>query len=325
MIIIRTLRDKLFKESGTAVALGIFDGVHLGHQQVLRAVVKKAAAFNLIPCVFTFAFSQPRPNFKKISAITGLEATAALLNDIGIKYAVAPDFSSLKDMEPEEFVRNVLQNSMNAKMICAGESFTFAKGGAATADDLVAIADYLEIKTEIIPTVLMDGNTVSSTRIRALLISGDMHGANRMLGRTFSIDFPVVSGNKIGRTLGTPTINQLFPEDFIVPRYGVYATVAKIDSVFYSGVTNVGIRPTIRTPVTSSPLAETYINGFSGDLYGRRVEILFIEFIRPEKKFSSLEELRENIQIDIKTAEKIVAERRYENAMPDILDSNNKL
>ncbi len=311
MIVLRCLKDKNLPLQGTAVALGMFDGVHRGHQEVLGAAEKLARKHRLIPCAFTFALAEPRPNFKKRPILTDASMLAYLLEQQGMDYVLAPSFDQMKDLSPEEYVGQVLGKTLGAKVLCCGENFTFAKGGQAGTQDLQRIGKEMGMEVHVLPLLARDGQTVSSTRIRGLIEAGDMEAAAVLLGRYFNICFPVVQGNRIGRTLGTPTINQPFPADFVIPRFGVYATVAQVNGVRYSGVTNVGIKPTVGSDI---PLAETYIQGFSGDLYGQEVQVAFLQFIRPEQKFASLDELRENIYRDAKTADAI-AQKHIQNTL----------
>ena len=318
MKIVRSLQDPLLPLRNTAVALGIFDGVHAGHQAVLQKAAEAARENRLTPCAFTFALSEPPMQVKEGAArLASPRLMEKLLDRLGMEYAVAPSFAEMRGMTGEEFVRFLAQ-SLGARFVCCGYDFAFGRGRANNAADLCRLAEQAGIACAVVPQVSADGERVSSTRIREHIAAGDMPGAAALLGRPFTIDFRVVLGNRIGRTLGSPTINQPFPKDFAIPRYGVYATIAWVDGVLYSGVTNVGIKPTVGSDV---PLAETYLQGFSGDLYGRKIEVAFLEFIRPETKFASIEELRENIFRNADTAAEIV--RRYGARHPDPLKQQN--
>ena len=156
------------------------------------------------------------------------------------------------------------------------------------------------VEVQLVPPVVLDGDRISSTRIREYVTKGNMNLAWRMLGRPYSLRFPVVSGNKIGRTLNFPTINQIYPDHFAIPRFGVYVSVAEVDGELYPSVTNVGMKPTVGS---DRPLAETYIIGFKGNLYGTRIRVSLCHFIRQEMKFNSLEELRQQIERDTKQAD----------------------
>jgi len=296
MKILYSLDDPALPLQNTAVALGVFDGIHLGHMAVLRLAVDEARARGLAPCVFTFALADPPPAFKPGAAqLTTPSLMARLFHQLGMAYAIALPFDAVRGKSGEEFIREVLKNHLGARFVCCGYNFSFGKNRGSHAEDLAALASGLGMDSAVAPEVDLGGEPVSSTRIRREISCGNIPEANALLGRPFSIDFPVVDGNRIGRTLGTPTINQPFPPSFALPRFGVYATIAQVDGAYYSGVTNVGTKPTVGR---NAPLAETYIQGFSGDLYGKRVEVAFLEFIRPERKFASLEELRAHILQD---------------------------
>lgn len=302
MTIIRSLQDSRLPLRRTSVALGMFDGAHRGHQAVLGRAVERAAQDSLTPCVFSFALANP-PHVKPGALqLTTPHMLAHILAGMGFTHAAAPSFAELRGLSAQAFVQSFLRDTLGAAFICCGYNFAFSKNRSATAADLRELAARAGIACEVVPEIDLGGAPVSSTRIRAAIGGGDMPLANELLGRLFAIDFAVVEGNRIGRTLGSPTINQPFPADFVIPRFGVYATIAFVDGAYHSGVTNVGVKPTVGS---GAPLAETYIHGFCGDLYGKSVEVSFLEFIRPEQKFPSMEILRENILRDAETARAI--------------------
>jgi riboflavin kinase/FMN adenylyltransferase len=182
--------------------------------------------------------------------------------------------------------------------VFCGESFKFGKGAAARAKDLAALLPS-GVTAHVEPTVDVLGLPVSTTRIRGLLEAGDMQNAAKLLGRPYLLDFEVSHGNRIGRTLSWPTINQVFPERFVLPRFGVYASVTYVAGRPHRSVTNVGVKPTVGS---GAALAETYIEGFSGDLYGEKIPVELHGFIRPELKFAGLKELKAQILADLKEA-----------------------
>lgn len=285
-----------------AVALGMFDGLHRGHLAVLEALVKESALSGLTPCVFTFSTNRLRPVKKEEGRLLSQSMRDRILKDLGIACVFQPEFSDYKDFSPERFVREVLTQGLNAKFVCCGADFRFGKNAAAGADNLKELLP-AGISAGIIPVMRDHGGAISTTRIRALLRDGDIGTANKLLGRPFAIDFKVVHGNKLGRTLEYPTINQIFFHDFTVPRFGVYATVTTVNGKRFSSVTNVGVKPTVGSNRT---LSETYIQGFSGDLYGQCVLVEFIGFIRGERRFSGIAELHRQIQADVLTAAEIL-------------------
>ncbi len=279
-----------------AVAVGLFDGLHLGHMAVIQAMTNLPGCFDR--CVFTFSTDSTRPRAKSGKRLLSCEARNRLLEAAGVELVVEPGFEDIRDIAPEEFAAEVLARRLNAAHVFCGESFRFGKGAAASAADLAKLMPP-GCEAHVVPTVRAHSAAVSTTRIRECIETGEMELAAGLLGRPFMIDFPVVEGNRIGRTQGWPTINQVFPQDFSLPRFGVYASVTIVDGRRLKSVTNVGVKPTVGS---ENALAETYIEGFSGNLYGRATPVELISFIRPERKFASLEELREQISLDLQKA-----------------------
>lgn len=293
-----------------AIALGMFDGLHTGHMSVLNALmgsIGKTAATpceqenpantrsGLAACVFTFSVSNERPDSKTYGHVLSERSRDAILECLGIDYVFEPEFSDFRDMSPEEFAGDFLGKYLNAKLVFCGEDFRFGKNAAASADDLKRLLPN-GTRAEIVPLVRDNYGVVSTTRIRSLVQAGDMQGAAGLLGRAFLIDFTVEHGRRLGRGLGVPTINQALPDDFIRPCFGVYASVTVIGGKRYTSVTNVGVKPTVGS---DKVLAETYIEDFSGDLYGQNVPVELVGFIRGEQKFESVEALFARIKEDI--------------------------
>ena len=283
----------------SAVALGLFDGLHRGHREVIRQAV--ACGPELFPTVFTFTFDDPdritKPHF---AAILSPERKRAILENLGVELVCEPPFSAFRDLEPEAFFAEMLRDRLNAHAVFCGPDFRFGRNARGDATLLGALCREAGIRFETVPALLEDDAPVSSTRIRELLREGDPEGAARLLGERYAIDFPVVHGRQLGRKMGYPTINQLYPAGSLLPRFGVYATLAAIDGKEWMGVTNVGVKPTIAGG--DAPSAETYLLDYHGDLYGRRVTLSFVSFLRPERKFGSVEELFRQIAADADTA-----------------------
>lgn len=302
---LKVVRDFVRPDSGrpASVALGLFDGVHIGHRQVLASALQNR---ELAPCVFTYTISDSIPQIKKkYLALTLDEQKCSILERMGFELVVMPDFSDFKDLAPEVFVEEMLIEKMGAKELSCGYDFTFGSKGVGDVALLQKLAEKHGVRLNVIQPVELDGQPVSSTRIRDAILAGEMDAASRMLGRRFSIRLKVEHGNQIGRMMDFPTINQVFPKHHIVPRYGVYSTVVNIDGKLYGGVTNVGIKPTVGS---DGPLAETYIMDYSGDLYGKMVEVYFFRFVRPERKFPSIEQLKEQISRDKDSVRQDIAE-----------------
>lgn len=293
------------KNQGTAVALGYFDGIHLGHKAVLDTALEWAEKENLVPVVMLFDI-HPR---KLISGdvppmLLSEEKKKEILTEKG--FTVVPfNFREAMDYSPNEFIDRILIDGLNARVVSCGFDYHYGKGGRGDAKSLGDELERRGVKLFAEEAVLVDGEVVSSTTIRELISNGEIQKANTMLGYCFSYDFTVKKGDGLGRVLGFPTINQGFPEDFIVPRYGVYASKVLLDNKWYPAVTNVGVRPTV---ANSSMRSETCIFDFSGDLYGKNVEVSLLRFIRDEIKFSDIDALSQQIERDIVTARNIYDE-----------------
>lgn len=286
-------------EGPSAVALGCFDGLHVGHVQVLRA----AQLPGLISSVLTFQPDILRDG-KNTPEILSQRRKMDLLEHMGIQQCWQLAFSSIRDMSAVQFVQQVLRDVCHAHRVCCGFNFHFGKGGEGDSSLLQELCGREGIEVVVIPPVEVAGEPVSSTRIRKLLESGNVLLANQLLGHPFCVDFEVIHGRQLGRQLGFPTINQVFPDGFLLPRFGVYASVAELNGALYHGVTNIGIKPTVGA---ERPLSETWLPDYTGpEVYGETPIVEILDFIRPEQKFDSLEALRDQIFKDGKTAKKIV-------------------
>lgn len=282
----------------TAVALGIFDGIHLGHRAVISEAVKYSHQ-GLSPAVFTFnTASLEKKHGKPFRYIYNNQCKLDILKNFGIDYIYNPDFNDIKDMTAEEFVSEILCRRMNIGLAVCGQRFRFGKNAAGSSDILHELGKKYGFDVITIPPVLIDGNTVSSSLIRSFIADGDIPSANRLLGDNYRISAEVIHGRQLGRTIGIPTINQQFGERQLIAGYGVYATRTIIDGKIYLSVTDIGIKPTVQN--NQIPLAETHIIGFSGDIYGRCIDVIFDRRLRKEMKFSSVEELKKAIENDIK-------------------------
>ncbi len=276
----------------SAVALGLFDGVHLGHRAVLNIAVESG----LVPSVFTF---NPETVAVKSSLgyIYNKEEKDRLLADCGIEQIYSVDFSDVCGMNGEEFVKNILIDRLNAGFVCCGNNFRFGKNASCGVNELYELGKKYSFEVKIADDVVYEGETVSSTAVRNMLLNGDTVRAWQFLGRPYTISKEVIHGAELGRTIGFPTINQVFSKGQLVLKFGVYASDVCIDGAWYRAMTNIGMKPTVN--YNGIPLAETHIMDFSGDLYGMRVQINIREFIRPEQKFGSVDELKKQIAEDI--------------------------
>ena len=288
--------DFPFPSKQTSVALGIFDGVHLGHRAVLKAAVDQKP-LGLMPSVFTFTTKSIKPRAKELApTILSQQTKRSILAELDMELVLSPDFTEIKDYTAEAFIKEILKDKMNAKILCCGENFKLGKNACVDAVELRDIAAGYDMETIILPPVGYKGEMISSSRIRKALEHGEMNDVNAMLGRRYSIDFVVSKGNRLGHQLGFPTINQEFPENFVVPRYGVYYSEVLLGTTRYRAITNIGVKPTV---MAMTPLAETHLLEFDGDLYGERVLVSLLQFVRPEREFSSVEDLKQAIRRDI--------------------------
>ncbi len=281
-----------------AIALGTFDGLHRGHWEVFNGT--KQDGFT--PSALLF-FEHPASVLAKSAppALCIAQKRETLLQAAGIE-PLYVDFREIMALSPRAFFEEILVKRFSAGLLCCGENYTFGKGKSGDPAVLKALCAEYGVRLFVANTVEVDGAPVSSTRIRQALETGAVEAANRMLGRPFSYAFPVVEGDKRGRKLHFPTVNQFFPDGFVQPKFGVYASFAEIDGKCYPAVTNFGARPTIGT---NSVRSETYLVGFSGDLYGQSPEIQWLSYLRPEQKFLTLSDLQAAIAKDAACAEEI--------------------
>ncbi|MCI8501256.1 MAG: bifunctional riboflavin kinase/FAD synthetase [Oscillospiraceae bacterium] len=291
--------DRLVDAAGeTAVALGIFDGLHRGHRAVVERVVAEKEN-GLVPTVLTFSTDQCRPARKQgMKRILTNRLFLRLLEETGVELVESLPFEGIMNLSPREFVEQVLCGRLKAKAVACGQDFRFGKGAAGDLPLLQKLCGEYGIRLDAVPSLLDGGEAISSTRIRQCLSEGEIELANWLLGHPYSLDFEVVHGNELGRTIGIPTINQIFAEQFLVPRFGAYASYTELRGKRYKSITNIGVKPTIQG--NRLPLAETHIMGVDESLYGQNIRVSLMKFIRPEKKFESFEELTEEIRANIR-------------------------
>ena len=272
------------KKNKTAAALGIFDGLHLGHLKVLEAAKRTAASSGLVPAVFTF--DTRSVTTKSGGALMTDADKRSFLAKQGFSFVCSADFAELKDLSPREFIRQVLIEKMNVGCAVCGEDFRFGKNAAADSGDLKRLCAEYGIEAHEVSRLKIGGEEV---------------------GYSYGYSLPVIHGFARGRTWNFPTINQLIPEGLVLPRFGVYCSLVTIGEKKYAGVTNIGVKPTVENG--SPPLAETFIIDFSGDLYGTTVDLRLCEFVRPEQTFGSFDELRTAIARDTGFAKRYFEQR----------------
>ncbi len=297
----------------SAVALGIFDGVHIGHSALLSETVRirdrlTESGERAVAMVWSFV-EQPK-NFLGdghfAPVLTPADEKLRLFAEAGIDYAALENFSNVENFSPERFVRQVLVRDLHCRAGICGFNFRFGAGGKGNAEHLASLLGRFGAGTSIVPAVTVDGSIVSSSRIRLLIENGFTEEAAKMLGRPFSINFPVVYGNQLGRTIGIPTINQDFPEGHIIPKNGIYACRVDVGGDVFTGVTNVGCRPTVDGSGRIN--SETHILDYDGILYGQRIRVSFYRRLRDEIRFSSVVELKAQILKDISSAKSFFAQ-----------------
>lgn len=281
------------------IALGFFDGIHLGHRAVLRETLEQADMAGCVAAAFTF---DDLPKAHKAGRLLSDADTDALLTRMELDELFVGQFAALRDMSPEDFVLRVLRDRLGARAVVCGFNYHFGQNGAGDAARLCELGAQCGIQVTVLPPVLADGEPISSTRIRAAVAAGDLLLANRLLGHPLTVHAPVIGGHHLGRTLGTPTINQPLEDGLTLPAFGVYASAVEVAGHVTYGVTNIGVKPTVGS---ERPLAETWIPAFTGDLYGQSVPVIPTAFLRPERKFPSVEALRERITADGECARRL--------------------
>jgi len=291
---------------GGVFLMGCFDGVHKGHGTLLAEAEKLAGEIcgGYHPIVVWILESA-----KKASAEQGLITTRAekleRFASLGADYAVIEAFDDIKDLSGEAFFFGRIRERFEPCAAVCGENFRFGKGAACTAEDLKRFAESAGMLCRTVSLSENSGTPVSSTEIRALIAEGKIEEANRLLGYPYSVTSEVLHGKALGRTIGCPTINQRLPEEKVMPKKGVYACRVSFDDRSYAGVCNIGFRPTVNLNENDITL-ETFIIGYSGDLYGKTVKTSLIGRIRGEKAFSSVDELSQQIRADAGAAEEIL-------------------
>ena len=296
----------MFEKRRVLVALGTFDGLHLGHKKVLLSDTTEYD--EKIALMFA-----EHPQKTLSGEVPGELITQTKRNDLLNEWgytSVFLDFAEISKLSPEEFVDKILVEKFNATALCCGFNYRFGEGAKGDVALLKILCAEREIKLTVCEEVDIDGAPISSTRIRDCLKKGDIRTANKMLGRYFSYDFEVVHGDARGRILGSPTINQFFSENFTVAEYGVYASFTIVNGKKYISVTNIGVRPTIEGG--SEKRSETNIVGFDGDLYGQNIEVFLVEKLRGEMAFKSLDELSARISADREKATEII-KKEFQN------------
>jgi riboflavin kinase/FMN adenylyltransferase len=295
MKIIKNLNELNTIAAPTAVALGKFDGLHLGHQEILKEVLAQketsvVLTFDPPPEVF-FASGDGK------QLLTSAEKEAAL-ERLGIELLVYfPLNETSAAMEAEDFVGEVLRERLRMAFFCAGADLRFGAGGRGDSALLGALAKRWGFRARIIPKLCLAGREISSTYVREAVVAGDMELAKQLLGDFFLVSGRVAEGIKLARTLGFPTVNVYPHEEKILPPHGVYFSQISCRYGEFTGITNIGVKPTVSS--AGKVTAETYINDFDGDLYDEQIEVRLLKFHRPERRFADLEALKKQLEEDV--------------------------
>lgn len=294
-------------EHGSAVAIGVFDGVHLGHRRVLSALpggdnglTRVAMTFGTHPAAVLAPDRAP-------TRLSTLKRRFELLEASGIdRIAVLGFDESMRDMAPEEFVDRFLVEGLNTRFVAVGTGFRFGRYAAGTTDTLGDLGASRGFRVEVVEIARHEDEEIRSTLIRQRVESGDVEGAASMLGRPYEMEGVVVPGDGRGRRFGVPTANVSFPAVLTVPAEGVYAVVVGIDGSDHAGVANLGIRPTFDG---TDRVLEVHVLDSNMNLYGRQIRVGFVGRIREERRFASVDELLTQIRSDISAAEHILNEQ----------------
>lgn len=299
-----------FDLSPKAVSLGNFDGVHKGHQKLMKENIKISKAKNLRPSVLLF-----KENTKNIlngerEYLTSLEDKIEILKNLGIECFCLLEFSDkFKDLSPYEFIEEILYKKLNTKYVIVGDNYRFGKMAKGDIKTLKKYEEDFAYKTKVVDFELDDGKIINSTDIRQMVREGKIEKANKDLGHPFKMQGKVIKGAQRGRLLNFPTANLKPSFKYVTAKSGVYFTRVNIDRDFYYALTDIGTNPTFENKKMK---IETYIMDFSKDIYGKNISIEFLEYLRPDYKFNSPEELIAQMEKDKKTGRNLIDKYRKE-------------
>jgi riboflavin kinase/FMN adenylyltransferase len=294
-------------QQDTMLSVGVFDGVHIGHQKLLTHLRDEAQKRNWLSGVVTFK-SHPEVVLgeNRLLWLNDLETRIDLIRDLGIDIVVALPFSlELARLTAREFVQ-LLMKQLRMRGLVVGPDFALGRNREGDASRLKALGKEMDFSVEVIPAVVIDGLVVSSSNIRQALAAGDMKKVEKMIGRLFSLGGKVVSGDRRGRSLGFPTANVDVKPEQALPADGVYATITRTDHEYLPSVTNIGVRPTFGG---TKRMVETYILDFTGDLLGHKLTIDLVDRLRGEERFDTVAELKVQMLKDVEQARRILDKR----------------
>ena len=296
--------DEIEQIEETVVALGNFDGVHKGHQELIRRAVNDAVSANLKSAVFTFS-NHPRNVLAGKPVIKNIlysDDKIKLLEDLGVDYVISVDFDEkIRNMEAKDFILEILKKKLHMREAYCGFNFHFGHKGNGAPETLMHIGRKEGFGIHVLEPYMVRGQIVSSTVIRNCIAKGEVDQCLMLMGRYYSTRGMVVMGNRLGRTIGFPTSNITIDEEMVTPSNGVYITYCSYNSIRYPSVTNVGVKPTIDDSNGVKNM-ETHIFDFNKDIYGKQIRVEFLEKIREEKRFENMDELAAQIKKDCLTA-----------------------
>lgn len=286
----------------TVLTLGVFDGLHLGHQLIMQTVVERAKAAGAVPTAITFD-PHPRAVLHPQSApplLQTLDQRLANLEVLGIEQVIVIPFSrEFASIPAEEFLSGIVHDRLHSKEVYLGKGFAFGKERGGNIALLRKMSSELGFIADEVAEVRLRGNRISSSRIREHLSEGRVNLARRMLGRPYGVEGVIIRGNRRGHMIGFPTAN-LKPHNRVIPKFGVYATATLVDGSWRRSITNIGVRPTFEQD--ADPSIETYIFDLDQDLYGDVLRVRFLHRIRDERKFGGIDELKAQIEKDTRRA-----------------------
>ena len=282
----------------TVLTLGVFDGLHLGHQRIMQTVVERAKAVSAVPTAITFD-PHPRAVLHPESApplLQTLDQRLANLELLGIEQTIVIPFDREFASQPaEDFLHEIIHDRLHAKEVYLGKGFAFGKERGGNIELLKKMSGELGFHADEVEEVRLRGHRISSSRIREMLAAGRVNLTRRMLGRPYGVEGVIIRGNRRGHTIGFPTAN-LKPHNRVIPKFGVYATATLVDGTWRRSITNIGVRPTFEND--AEPSIETYLFDFDEDLYGDVLRVRFLHRIRDEVKFKGIDELKAQIEKD---------------------------
>ena len=302
----RDLGNSALGKPSVVVAIGNFDGFHLGHQQLIKTLKARSKELSLKSTVVTFE-PHPQTYFQphiRLTRLSSVREKLELFRDYGVERVIALRFNEqLASLSAEDFVRKYLVESLSASHVVVGYDFGFGAGRSGTAEGLQALGDAYGFGVSRVAAVSIDGEKIGSTRVREVLQSGDLALAARLLGRPYAISGRVLYGDQRGRTWGFPTANLTINQDICIPANGIYATVATVKGSRYPAATSVGTNPTFDG---KEQTIETYILDFDEDIYGEKISIEFFDRLRDELSFENVDDLLVQMNVDVSAVRKLV-------------------